>query len=422
MWILPPSITSAFAQDTGESISASPEQWAEACAQSLIARSKPSPPRTWLQRWKRDSWTRHLSGLISSPSHGKSFVDWWTSSVAATRASHFQPLESEPERTTRDTFGLGSQMELPFADLNSASSRTSKDTFRWDSPQSLATWKKWVTERRGAYSQRLKLAHLTNGSGSSSWPTAQACEAKSDTSQDRKARGKQVMLSHAVRMYGQADPANHSMDGSHPELWATKDGAWTTPAATDTGRTTQYQQGGKALSMQAAWPTPTASECRDQGTNWESLAKKDKGGRILRRIATLSLGPADSANPSTDGSRRESWLTPRANEPQGDSNFVARNADRGEHCHGSLTSQTKAWITPQSQDSKHSGTNPSPNGERDLLANQASGKLNPRWVETLMGVPIGWTMPSCTSPVTIAPTNSDCSETESCQPQQSELF
>jgi hypothetical protein len=128
-------------------------------------------------------------------------------------------------------------------------------------------------------------------------------------------------LSDAVTC-GPAAQANYSTDGSRRELLATRDGSWTTPAATDTGRTTQYQQGGKALSMQAAWMTPIA------------------------------------------------------------------------------------------QDSEHSGTNPSPNGERNLLANQANGKLNPRWVETLMGVPIGWTMPSCSSPVTIAPTNSDSSGTE----------
>jgi hypothetical protein len=60
---------------------------------------------------------------------------------------------------------------------------------------------------------------------------------------------------------------------------------------------------------------------------------------------------------------------------------------------------------------------------RDHVADGVkTAKLNPRWVETLMGVPIGWTMPSCTSPLTIAPTNCDSLETESCQPQQSELF
>jgi len=44
------------------------------------------------------------------------------------------------------------------------------------------------------------------------------------------------------------------------------------------------------------------------------------------------------------------------------------------------------------------------------------GKLNPRWVETLMGLPVGWTMPSCQSPATIELTNSDSSVTELCQP------
>jgi hypothetical protein len=48
---------------------------------------------------------------------------------------------------------------------------------------------------------------------------------------------------------------------------------------------------------------------------------------------------------------------------------------------------------------------------------RSSGKLNPRWVETLMGLPIGWTMPSCTSPQTIAPMSCDSSAMESaCQP------
>jgi hypothetical protein len=52
---------------------------------------------------------------------------------------------------------------------------------------------------------------------------------------------------------------------------------------------------------------------------------------------------------------------------------------------------------------------------------RSSGKLNPRWVETLMGLPVGWTMPSCTSPQTIELTSYDSSAMELCQPPQSEL-
>jgi len=35
-------------------------------------------------------------------------------------------------------------------------------------------------------------------------------------------------------------------------------------------------------------------------------------------------------------------------------------------------------------------------------------KLNPRWVEMLMGLPIGWTMPSCTNPLIIEQMSLDC--------------
>jgi hypothetical protein len=56
------------------------------------------------------------------------------------------------------------------------------------------------------------------------------------------------------------------------------------------------------------------------------------------------------------------------------------------------------------------------------LDSQVGGKLNSRWVETLMGLPVGWVIPSCKSPVTIEPTNSDFSATESFPPPQNELF
>jgi hypothetical protein len=85
-----------------------------------------------------------------------------------------------------------------------------------------------------------------------------------------------------------------------------------------------------------------------------------------------------------------------------------------------------SWATPATRDTQ------GPMGEAaqerkgnpmDTLPNQLmknGGKLNPRWVETLMGLAVGWVMPSCTSPVTIEQTNSDYSETElSLQPPMS---
>lgn len=52
---------------------------------------------------------------------------------------------------------------------------------------------------------------------------------------------------------------------------------------------------------------------------------------------------------------------------------------------------------------------------------ESHGQLNPRWVETLMGLPVGWTMASCSTPWIIEPTNLDYLATELYQQQQSAL-
>jgi hypothetical protein len=76
-----------------------------------------------------------------------------------------------------------------------------------------------------------------------------------------------------------------------------------------------------------------------------------------------------------------------------------------------LTGQVKAWASPHANCHTGAGQAPEKQGAPNLQT-QASGKLNPRWVETLMGLPIGWTMPSCTQPVTIGQTNCASLETE----------
>jgi hypothetical protein len=174
------------------------------------------------------------------------------------------------------------------------------------------------------------------------------------------------------------------------------------------------------VDAQKNWPTPQTSD-----QNGAASSDRPAHRKQLRDVEH-GLGLHAPANPSTDGSRPESWLTRRANEPEGDPNFVARNADRGEYCHGSLGSQVKSWATPIMGDS-HLASTPDVAQKRIeegkvTLSRQNPGKLNPRWVETLMGLPIGWTMPSCTRPVTIEPTNCDCLGTELSQPPQNELL
>jgi hypothetical protein len=84
-----------------------------------------------------------------------------------------------------------------------------------------------------------------------------------------------------------------------------------------------------------------------------------------------------------------------------------------------VVAEQKSWATATVSTGAHRQKDGSMTPKLDQ---QVSGKLNPRWVETLMGLPVGWVMPSCASPVTIEQTNFDSSATESCLPQPSELF
>lgn len=126
------------------------------------------------------------------------------------------------------------------------------------------------------------------------------------------------------------------------------------------------------------------------------------------------------------GAALQMWLTPRANEPgEGNETFVKRMGDRGEHCHGSLGSQARKWPTPTAGDSKASGSRDAPgskaHGGMSLTDAATTGdsrgrvhrgpeptgpaspsgatrrRLNPTFVEWLMGVPLGWTASECSA-------------------------
>jgi hypothetical protein len=373
----------------------------------------------------------------------------------------------------------------------------------------------------------VKLARLTRGKESSSWPTA--------TTRDHHSQGS----SHG---YGQ-QMLSTMLEKNWPTVRASeyKD-------VGPVGSKSHDHMLGKhylcaVVTQDAAnWSTPRAQEDQSSVEAFNKRAdailarRKPTGGRQKPGLTqeVQMHGQAAPASSSSLGSRQGLWLTPRANEPDSDPNFAARNADRGAHCHGTLSSQAKAeqWPTPEasqggrqggsfSQQSwknadglprqmslaqatkmwptitahtpdmesngpnGHQGTylagavkqwatprsgkttdeNPEtwalrqakgdvatmplgaqvkmwptasvPNGGQttsgradkdtkkqvrlEQVERQQSGKLNPRWVETLMGLPIGWTMPSCTSPQTIAPMSCDSSAMELSRPPQSEL-
>jgi hypothetical protein len=456
MWILPQSLISVYARDT-EASTLGLRELSATCAQSLTVRGKQPPSNSFYRAWKTGNLMRLQSGLICDPSRGQSFLTEWTSSLVATPASHSAQQANDLEPKTSDTSGLPSQMEFAFCAPESASSRTSKDTSPLGCEKSLQNWKDSVTARRGEYSARLKLAHRTRESGCSSWPTAAARDWKGTSPgylfrEDGKSRvdqlpvavdqaeagnwptptvqeagkignqanhGQLALSNHpAIRgevsrekyqkgKHGPADPANPSTGGSRQE--SQQD--WRTPGASDgEGGIMEMREGtaGKYKlrdhvahdhktngSRQESWPTPDATNAND-GVPWEKFHAS-----MMERRAQVKQAVEEGR--TKQGSGRSPNLAASVQNPQ--------------------------WATPQSRDNRSGGAErwDDPNRSRNLndqiaTVTKQNAKLNPRWVEALMGLPIGWTMSSCASPVTIEPTSFGCWATESASQPQQELL
>jgi len=484
MWILPKQLhTSAFVPDTEALISDLNEQ-SQICAQSLFQRSKPSPARTWSLKWKRDFWTQLLSGRILKPSHGPSFTAAWTSSLAATRASHSAQPASASAPKTQDTSGRLSQPELLQCDQVSVSLKTSRDISALGFPTCCKTWQEWVTERRGAWRQRVNAARRIKESASLSWPTARARDWKDtgDLSQTeygmtlgRAAQmqswptpcameaekagnyGKGQMgqslsaMANRGELHGQADPASSSSLGSRQGLWPTArslDGQINESLESWSARRDRKQAEGINLHrplpiavMQEQFPTPRTCDWKSSPNADSNIKRMEVGQATLAEFvhakhkkgdlwSTPRTGATESSRPNNKGgipladqAKREQWATPQAHDAQGPKTPEQIAAMRAKGHGVKNLNEQACWGTPTARDHK-SGRG---NNEREykeltpMVERQQSGKLNPRWVETLMGLPIGWTMPSCTSPQTIAPTSCDSSAMELSQPPQSEL-
>jgi hypothetical protein len=199
------------------------------------------------------------------------------------------------------------------------------------------------------------------------WPTPDAHQFGSALGANQKSP---ATITHAVKYWakhGQAAPASSSSLGSRQGWWPTPEGM----AGGKTSRGGSRKDELLLSGMVKQWATPT--NCDHKGaTTPEACKQWESRGQNLPEMVVSH------------------WATPKT--PTGGPETAKRKQELGRTASGG--------------------------GD---LASQANGKLNPRWVETLMGLPIGWTMPSCTSPQTIAPMSCDSSATELCQPPQSEL-
>jgi hypothetical protein len=250
------------------------------------------------------------------------------------------------------------------------------------------------------------------------WPSPVASEVRQGF-QDRSKGMNTGKLSEMVN-YGQAAPANSNTLGSRQGLWPTArslDGQLGESLETWTAR--HHRKEAQGINLHRPLPIAVMQEqakTQDFPTprtcDWKSSPNASQNEKRME-AGQATLGEFVHAKHK----KGDLWSTPRTG---------ATESSRPNNKGGiPLADQAKReqWATPQAKDHKSGHRDPTIVQYKQLnveVEAKATGKLNPRWVETLMGLPIGWTMPSCTSPVTIAPTSCDSLGTALCQPAQSE--
>ena len=234
------------------------KQFSQLSEKSLMWRSKPTASPTWLKRWKRVSWIQHLSTLILKPSHSKSFVERWTSSLVDSPVSPSQMQERVAELKTQDICSLTSETESGNANLELFSSKMLKELSQQKQPMenrfsnmSSENWRDWVISQRQEYSQRVKLAHLTKEKGSSSWATPNTMDTLPPRSYEA------AMRQATTSRKGRTDPSNLREQVDEVTVQAYKD----------------------AIRAEENWATPRARDYKG-GYRPESMIRKDGKSRM----------------------------------------------------------------------------------------------------------------------------------------------
>ena len=298
----------------------------------------------------------------------------------------------------------GSNISESFAtfDPESSSWRTSQRCLEGGLTLYSDRWPKAGTTQYGQAYELPMLALRIDASGCSLWPTASATDYKT-TSKPGQRRGQLADAMWPTPDVGMAE-------GSRTLPYGT-----TATGIKPDG--TKAQVGlGNAVKM---WPTPDAAVSND-GENLDQWQ--------TRRDAMRAKGINGNGCGTPLAIAARLWPTPTTQDSAA-SGSAGYSTESGRHAGTTLTDATarRVWATPRNN------TGPSTDHQHLSIDGQvrtATGKLNPAWVEQLMGFPDGWTdvgPPARTKPSTdgkrraprkaarTEPRGSSHSETPSCR-------
>jgi hypothetical protein len=344
MWILPPQLSSRFAEASEcstkplNSLSPPPELF-------VVRNGIPTPtPLSWPGR-KTRAWKNTLFGAATlQGSAFDSFADWWTSSLRVSPVSRIPALgkgmaiataEAGAKETVQSPIACGSLTSVSPPWSSSKTCQLGFDGLINGLDLSETNYAEWVTRSLNLCSSlRQTLGRAICANACSSWPTP-----------DINQRG-------AVEF-------------------------WTTPGATAgkcghnyTDNTTGKDLAKDVTKWQQKWATPGARDYND--TSGMAVKGINRDGSLRDRLDQLAR-------------QAQQWRTPTVQSPQamrGSGQSAKKRSEQGHTVN--LQDQVADWSLPQDQPIK-SGMISSdiPRGSRR--------RLNPAFAAWLMGWPMWWT-------------------------------
>jgi hypothetical protein len=341
MWLhLPPSCPSAQASEDSTLPS---DEFFQMLSTSVMWRSKPLPPRSWQRVWKTAPWVRRQFGPISRRFAADTGAVTSISSPLAFPANPSPSPGVDSGTKTPATSGRTSGGLSTGRDRVSSFSKTSQVSLLFDNetddrltPWCESSWNDWVTQLRAVSLQRRKLARLINGNGcsSSDWPTPSADGSAGESDPDLIRLGAKLVNSRTGRVL--------------QTNLATEVGLWPTPQASDDQRDRQSDEG---------------------VLKW---SQREQASSELAVTARLWATPSSRDHKDTDG------MATTGTNPDGSERERLDQLPRQVFQFGLPAPQTPQ---PGPTSSVDTPTSPRPSKRR----------LNPRFVEWLMGWPLGWT-------------------------------
>lgn len=358
-WLLPSALRPC-ALESGASTSGSaspspaPVLW---CTSSGTASPRPS---SW-PGWKRRIWSRRLFGaVISPPSTGTRGEDTSTSSPLAFPVNLIARPESAEASRTSDGSGATSSTRSTRAPVLSCFSRTFQgfllQVAARRSGRSSPIWPRSGSMRNGLCSARATSGRRTSGIGSSSsenakaWPTPRTGDGDKGGPNARDGSGSPHLSTVAIAW---PTPTEGDAKASGSAGYSTASGRHEGTTLTD--------------AVRGLWATPTSRDWKDGACSAANVPTN----ALLGRQAVRGLWATPTAQITNEYEDPAEWRARR--------DRVKATGINGNGMGEPLTIQARSFLPAPST------WTGGPDGLPSGLV------LSPRFVEVLMGYPVGWT-------------------------------